>query len=110
MLGLLMLTSPVLSTAPGDSRPGGPAGGKGFDLPPNCTITFTEAGPAGGDTVRLSGYVDVQCGDFRIQADTIVYSTKTRKGTAEGVVVLDFGQNRITGSKLEFDLGSQTGT
>src|SRR5262245_37364642 len=82
----------------------------GIAVPSACTVSFTDAGPGEGGRVKLSGYVDVQCGDFRIQADSIDYDTTTKEGTAQGVVVLDWGPNRITGSRLDFDLDDQTGT
>jgi lipopolysaccharide assembly outer membrane protein LptD (OstA) len=82
----------------------------GIAVPSNCTIAFTDAGPGEGGRVKLSGYVDIQCGDFRVQADTVTYDSKTKAGTAEGSVVLDWGPNRITGSRLDFDLALQTGT
>src|SRR5262249_21188748 len=82
----------------------------GIAVPSNCTIAFTDAGPGEEGRVKLSGYVDIQCGDFRVQADTVTYDSKTKEGTAEGSVVLDWGPNRITGSRLDFDLALQTGT
>ena len=105
----------VLAAALGVPRaqaqvPAGSQGGGGISVPPNCTVTFTEAGPAGPDRVLLSGYVDILCGDFRIQADSVLYDMKTKQGSAEGVVVLDWDGNRITGSRMEFDLATQTGT
>lgn len=60
--------------------------------------------------MKLSGYVDIDCGGSRIQADTVVYDTRTQRGTAEGTVVLDWENSRITGERLEFDLSDQTGT
>lgn len=81
----------------------------GFIIPANCSMSFTDAGQTAANQVQLSGYVDIQCGDFRIQADTVHYDIEKRQGVAEGVVVLDFEGNRITGSRLEFDLENRTG-
>jgi lipopolysaccharide assembly outer membrane protein LptD (OstA) len=82
----------------------------GIAVPSNCTIAFTDAGPGEEGRIKLSGYVDIQCGDFRVQADTVTYDSRTKEGTADGTVVLDWGPNRITGSRLDFDLALQTGT
>lgn len=73
-------------------------------------MSFTDAGPSGPDQFEISGYVDIQCGNMRIQADTVRYDTVRKQGVAEGVVVLDWDENRITGSRLEFDLVNRTGS
>lgn len=84
--------------------------GSGFEIPPECSMSFGEAAPAGPGIVRLSGYVDIECAGSRIQADTVLYDSKQKRGTAEGTVVLDWGENRVTGSRMEFDLSNRTGT
>ena len=104
--------APVWRAAPaqGPSGSAAPAGSGGLAVPPDCTMSFGEAGPAQGGLVRLSGYVDIVCDGTRIQADTVLYDPKTRRGTAEGTVVLDWDRNRMTGDRLEFDLTDRTGT
>ena len=105
----LAAAASTLSGLPAPAASPGPIGG--ISLPSECTVSFTSAGPdESGRKVRLSGYVDIRCGEFRIQADTVVYDREARTGLAEGGVVLDWGANRISGSRLEFDLERRTGT
>ena len=107
---LSCLLAALSVSAAGAAGSGGHSGGGAFPLPSDCTMSFGSAGPAGDGRMKLSGYVDIQCGTSRIQADTVVYDPKTKLGTAEGTVVLDWGPSRVVGNKLDFDLGTRTGT
>jgi lipopolysaccharide assembly outer membrane protein LptD (OstA) len=104
-LGALLACLSGQASAQGSRPAGGP-----FEIPAGCAIEFGSAAPEGEGKVRLSGYVDIECGGSRIQADSVLYDVKTRRGVAEGTVVLDWDGNRITGARLEFDLTAQTGT
>ncbi len=123
-----------VASGPAPSGPALRAAG-GLAIPADCSISFGSIGPetpapaagaqvpgekpaegegepgqGGPGPIRLSDYVDIRCGDFRIQADTVVYDPRTKQGRAEGSVVLDWSTNRISGARLEFDLEKQTGT
>jgi LPS-assembly protein len=65
---------------------------------------------------HAEGFVDVQAGTSRIQADTLdMYVTTaadgkvTRRVVAQGNVVFMHGAERLSGDKLEMDLGSSQG-
>jgi len=83
--------------------------------------------PGGADEIRVradsneaekghyhwQGFVDLQAGELRIQADQLDIfetdkpdGTKQRRLTAEGNVVLMRGEERLAGRKLEMDLDS----
>ena len=65
---------------------------------------------------HAEGFVDVQAGTSRIQADTLdMYVTTapdgrvTRRVVAQGNVVFMHGEERLSGDKLEMDLGTSQG-
>ena len=65
---------------------------------------------------HAQGFVDLQAGTSRIQADKLdMYETTapdgrvTRRIVAEGNVVFMRGEERLSGDKLEMDLGSSSG-
>ena len=65
---------------------------------------------------HAEGFVDLQAGTSRIQADQLdMYETaaadgrKTRRVVAQGNVVFMQGAERLSGDKLEMDLGSSQG-
>jgi len=65
---------------------------------------------------HAEGFVDLQAGTSRIQADQLdMYETTasdgkvTRRVVAAGNVVFMHGEERLSGDKLEMDLGSSTG-
>jgi LPS-assembly protein len=66
---------------------------------------------------HAEGFVDLQAGTARIQSDQLdMYETTgadgkvTRRVVADGNVVFMSGEERLSGDKLEMDLGSSTGT
>ncbi|HEV8375219.1 MAG TPA: LPS assembly protein LptD [Candidatus Polarisedimenticolia bacterium] len=64
----------------------------------------------GKDELLLKGYVDIRYGDLRLQADTVRYVPATKDCFAEGNVVLDSGSTRLTAQRVEYNLGTETGS
>jgi hypothetical protein len=64
----------------------------------------------GKDELLLKGYVDIKFGDSRLQADFVRYVPSTKQAYAEGNVILDQAQARITADRLEYNLETETGT
>ena len=62
-----------------------------------------------GDWVVLRGKVDVRAGIERIRADEIRLSVSSRRLEAEGNVILDRLDSRLTGRRLEYDTATNTG-
>lgn len=62
-----------------------------------------------GDWVVLRGKVDVRAGIERIRADEIRLNVSSRRLEAEGNVVLDRLDSRLTGRRLEYDTATNTG-
>lgn len=60
--------------------------------------------------VVLSEQVVIRRRDLKIQADRIELDLDTEKLTAEGNVILDQGPRRVSSERLDFDLGSETGS
>jgi hypothetical protein len=70
------------------------------------------AGPGsifGKDELTLEGYVDIRYGDLRLQADHVRYIPATKIAYAEGNVIIDQGEGRITAQSVEFNLETSTG-
>jgi hypothetical protein len=63
-----------------------------------------------GEWTILEGQVDIQAEGDRIQADLVRLNEKTKKLFAEGNVVLDHLDSRLAGSRMEYDLVTNTGT
>lgn len=63
-----------------------------------------------GDWVILTGAVDIRIESDRIQADVVRISEKEQVLLAEGNVVLDHLDSRLAGSRMEYDLETNTGT
>jgi lipopolysaccharide assembly outer membrane protein LptD (OstA) len=97
------------ATTPGSpARPAPKAFGKG---PGGCELTIA-AGPGSileKDELILKDYVDIRCGDLRLQADLVRYLPATHEAHAEGNVVLDQQNVRVTADILDYNLESQTG-
>ena len=74
-----------------------------------CNLTFGESRPLGEDAQEYGGYVDLDCGSFRIQADRLVHDRRLRTARAEGHVSLSWQGNRLAGSSLLFHLDTETG-
>ncbi len=71
------------------------------------------AGPGsvlGKDELILKEYVDIKFGDNRLQADFVRYTPSTKEAYAEGNVILDQAQARLTADSLVYNLETETGT
>jgi LPS-assembly protein len=67
------------------------------------------SGPDNARVIVYEGNVDARIGAYRLQADKItVYETSNRV-IAEGNVVFDQGQQRITGSRAEWNYATKLG-
>jgi LPS-assembly protein len=72
--------------------------------------TQTGSGPANARIVIYEGNVDARIGTYRLQADKLTVYEATNKVIAEGNVVFDQGdQQRITGTRAEWNYKSKTG-
>jgi hypothetical protein len=116
LLGTALLGPVRLEAAPKEQRPEPAAGatpqrqsyGKG---PGGCALEIA-AGPGSvldKDELILKDYVDIKCGDLRLQADLVRYTPSTHEAHAEGNVVLDQARARITADSIDYNLESQTG-
>ncbi|MFQ5876768.1 MAG: LPS-assembly protein LptD [Acidobacteriota bacterium] len=71
-----------------------------------------DAGPGsilGKDELLLKEYVDIRFGATRLQADFVRYVPSTSTAHAEGNVIFDHGDARITAESLDYNLESGTG-
>lgn len=59
--------------------------------------------------VKARGYVDVQYGDIKLQADTLEFWQLEMRAVAEGNVVFQQGDQKIVGSRMEVNLEDGTG-
>lgn len=89
---------------------------KGEAPQPSDTLTVdaqktTETGKEQGQHVVVhEGNVDARIGTYRLQADKVTVYEATNKVIAEGNVVFDQGdQQRITGSRAEWNYKTKTG-
>jgi LPS-assembly protein len=104
--------NPLHSDEPVRQRPSTPADMQGI---PSDRITVEAAkqsstGPENARVIVYEGNVDVRIGTYRLQADKVTVYEATNKVLAEGNVVFDQAdQQRITGSKAEWDYKTKTG-
>jgi LPS-assembly protein len=66
-------------------------------------------GPKDGRVITYEGNVDARIGIYRLQADKITIYESTNKVIAEGNVVFDHGESRITGSRAEWNYQTKLG-
>ena len=72
--------------------------------------TQTVSGPKNARVFVYEGNVDARIGTYRLQADKVTVYEATNKVIAEGNVVFDQGdQQRITGSRAEWNYKTKTG-
>ncbi|MDQ6653137.1 MAG: LPS assembly protein LptD, partial [Acidobacteriota bacterium] len=72
--------------------------------------TQTVSGPKDARVFVYEGNVDARIGTYRLQADKVTVYEATNKVVAEGNVVFDQGdQQRITGSRAEWNYRTKTG-
>ena len=94
--------------------PVGPAGKRHMvgTGPGGCTLEIS-TGPGSvldKDELILKDYVDIRCGELRLQADLVRYLPSTHQAHAEGNVVLDQARSRITAESIDYNLETQTGS
>ncbi|HZN04855.1 MAG TPA: LPS assembly protein LptD [Candidatus Polarisedimenticolia bacterium] len=93
---------------PGEGTPQRQPFGTG---PGGCALEIA-AGPGSvldKDELVLKDYVDIKCGDLRLQADLVRYTPSTHEAHAEGNVVLDQARVRITADSIDYNLETSTG-
>jgi len=72
--------------------------------------TQTVSGPEDARVFVYEGNVDARIGTYRLQADKVTIYEATNRVVAEGSVVFDQGdQQRITGSRAEWNYRTKTG-
>ena len=79
--------------------------------PGGCNLEIA-AGPGSvldKDELVLKDYVDIKCGDLRLQADLVRYTPSTHEAHAEGNVVLDQARVRITADSIDYNIETSTG-
>ncbi|MGI8835574.1 MAG: LPS-assembly protein LptD [Pyrinomonadaceae bacterium] len=85
--------------------------GEATDLLKVDAGTQTVSGPTAARIFVYEGNVDARIGTYRLQADKVIVYEATNKVIAEGNVVFDQGdQQRITGSRAEWNYKSKTGS
>ena len=84
--------------------------GEATDLLKVDAGTQTVSGPKEARVFVYEGNVDARIGTYRLQADKVTVYEATNKVIAEGNVVFDQGdQQRITGTRAEWNYRSKTG-
>ena len=115
---LLLTHSLAFAQAPPQLKPPS-VGNLSFDFPTlekGGTVTI-KAGPVEavqGDYVRFlpspeQPKVEIEYQDVKITALEIRYNQKTMELLAEGEVTIDQGPRRLTGNRVEFNMGKKTG-
>ncbi len=69
----------------------------------------TASGPEDARILVAEGNVDARIGVYRIQADKITVYEASNRVMAEGNVVFDQGEQRITGTRAEWNYGTKLG-
>ncbi len=103
--GLAVLFGLLAVGAGAPVRAQGPAGALGLE---DAEVRFERSRRVGG-AVIFEGGVEFQSGDTRILADVVTYRPDRREVVAEGDVVLSFPGAVLTGRRLRYDIGNQTG-
>ncbi len=62
------------------------------------------------DQYAASGNVIIQKKDRKLTADFVLFDHKTMKAVASGHVVMSVGEDIVSGSRIEIDLKTETGT
>src|SRR5689334_19545987 len=104
--------NPLNSDQPGQRRPATPSGVQGTPTD-QITVEATKqsgSGPENARVVDYEGNVDVRIGTYRLQADKVTVYEAENRVVAEGSVVFDQAdQQRITGSRGEWNYRTKTG-
>lgn len=69
-----------------------------------------DTGSSQGGVTIYEGYVDIRYGSMRLQCDRAIYDESTDEVQAIGNVVFDQENQRITGSRAQFNLRTRKGT
>lgn len=69
----------------------------------------TVSGPANARIFVYDGNVDARIGIYRLQADRVIVYESNNRVVAEGNVILDQDQQRITGSRAEWNYRTKLG-
>jgi len=96
-----------------EERPEAGAGERHVTPGPGGATLEIAAGPGsifGKDELILKEYVDIRYGALRVQADFVRYVPATKVVYAEGNVIIDEGEGRITAETVEYNLETGTGT
>jgi LPS-assembly protein len=104
--------NPLNTDQPVQRRPSSQASVQGTATD-EITVTSTKqsaAGPENARVVLYEGNVDIRIGTFRLQADKVTVYEAENRVVAEGSVVFDQAdQQRITGSRGEWNYRTKTG-
>ncbi|MEW5807373.1 MAG: LPS assembly protein LptD [Acidobacteriota bacterium] len=79
------------------------------ELKEEIKISAEKVSKSSENEYLFEGFVDIVSGTSRIQADKVYLDNKTKNCLAEGSVLLDWGENRLAGDKLEFNLDTKKG-
>ena len=96
-----------------DRKPGRPGERRLVRPGPRGAALEIAAGPGsiiGKDELILKEYVDIKFGGSRLQADYVRFIPSTNEVHAEGNVILDQRDSRITARSLDYNLETETGT
>src|SRR5215212_2159639 len=103
---------PLTTDQPVQRRPSTQNGGQVFSTE-QITVDATKqtaSGPANARIVVYEGNVDVHIGTYRLQADKMTIYDADNRVVAEGSVVFDQAdQQRITGTRAEWNYRTKTG-
>jgi LPS-assembly protein len=104
--------NPLTADQPAPRRPAPQAGVQGAPTD-RISVDSTKqdaSGPENARVVVYEGNVDVRIGTYRLQADKVTVFEAENRVIAEGSVVFDQGdQQRITGSRAEWNYQTKTG-
>ena len=104
--------NPLNTDQPVQRRPATPAAVQGIPTD-RITVESTKQSASGPDNARVAVYegnVDVRIGTYRLQADKVTVYEAENRVVAEGSVVFDQAdQQRITGSRADWNYRTKTG-
>jgi LPS-assembly protein len=104
--------NPLNTDQPVQRRPTPPAGVQGTSTD-EITVSAAKqngSGPENARIVHYEGNVDIRIGTYRLQADKVTVYEAENRVVAEGSVVFDQAdQQRITGSRSEWNYRTKTG-
>jgi LPS-assembly protein len=87
----------------------GPAGPVLAEPNPGDIYIASDQEEAAGDILTATGHVRIAFRDIVLEADRVEINQKTKDAVATGNVVLQEGDRRITGERIEFNLETRLG-